>query len=103
MVHQDRLTELDRGLFRGATDGVVDLSAPAREGRQWRKQLGRMRLKHLSEMGLAEPLGKGRWQIATSAETTLRRMGERGDIIKTMHRALSGNDCLLYTSPSPRD
>ena len=92
MVHQDRLTELDRGLFRGATDGVVDLSAPAREGRQWRKQLGRMRLKHLSEMGLAEPLGKGRWQIATSAETTLRRMGERGDIIKTMHRALSGND-----------
>lgn len=108
MVLQERLTEIDRGLFRGAQDGVVDLSAPVKEGQSWRRQLGRMRLKQLSEMGLADPLGKGRWQIADDAETVLKRMGERGDIIKAMHRALQDNEKLrmmdassIFTSSSP--
>jgi len=100
MVKQERLTELDRGLLRNADDDVIDLSAPAKEGLHWRKQLARMRLKHLTEMGLAEPLGKGRWQIADDIEQTLKRMGERGDIIKTMHRSLQGNEKLRVMDAS---
>ena len=87
-VSQERLTEIDRGLFRNVKDDILDLSAPARKGLHWKKQLARMRLKQLSNMGLAEPLGKGRWLIAKDTEMTLRQMGERDDIIKTMHRAL---------------
>ncbi|WP_280952087.1 DUF3363 domain-containing protein [Mesorhizobium sp. LSJC280B00] len=30
----------------------------------------------------------GRWLISDRAESTLRALGERNDIIKTMHRAL---------------
>ena len=40
-------------------------------------------------MGLADGLGKGRWQLSSGAPETLKRMGERGDIIKTMHRAMA--------------
>ena len=89
MVRQHRLTALDRQMMRGASDGVIDVSAPARRGQVWRRQLERARLKYLEGMGLADGLGKGRWQLSSGAPETLKRMGERGDIIKTMHRAMA--------------
>jgi len=103
MVGQHRLTELDRGLLRQATDGVVDISKPAKKGRGWRKTLDRARLKSLEKMGLAEPLGKGRWRLQNNAEQTLKQMGERGDIIKTMHRAMAGRDRRLIDGTSLYD
>jgi hypothetical protein len=39
-------------------------------------------------MSLAEETAPGAFRIAPDIEPTLRRMGERGDIIKTMHRDL---------------
>ena len=89
MVRQHRLTALDRQIIRAAMEGVIDLSAPARRGQLWRRQLERSRLKYLQGLGLADNLGKGRWKFADSAPETLKRMGERGDIIKTMHRAMA--------------
>ncbi len=103
MVQQQRLTQIDRGLFRESKDGVVDVSAPAKKGQLWRKQLDRARLKHLEKMSLAEPLGKGRWRIAQNAPETLKRMGERGDIIKTMHRAMAGHAPRLIDGTSLYD
>jgi type IV secretory pathway VirD2 relaxase len=41
------------------------------------------RLKHLERLGLAEEQRSG-WRLADGWKDTLRRMGERGDIIKTM-------------------
>ena len=89
MVRQHRWTGLDRDMMRGASEGIIDASNPARRGQLWRRQLVRARLKYLEGMGLADSLGKGRWQLADSAPETLKRMGERGDIIKTMHRAMA--------------
>jgi hypothetical protein len=40
-------------------------------------------------MGLAEESAPGHWRIDAELEAKLRRMGERGDIIKTMHRELA--------------
>ncbi len=48
------------------------------------QQDGRMSMKDL-----AEQVGPGQWAIDTKAEATLRELGERGDIIKRMHRALT--------------
>jgi hypothetical protein len=47
------------------------------------------RLRKLGTMGLAEDLGHGRWRLDDGIEETLRRMGERGDIIRTMQRELT--------------
>ena len=47
------------------------------------------RLQTLSRMGLAEETTPGHWRLSTDLETTLRDMGERADIIKTMHREMA--------------
>ena len=47
------------------------------------------RAKRLERYGLASEIDPGRWVVSDKAEATLKELGERGDIIKTMHRALT--------------
>ena len=89
-VDQERWTGLDRTLQREVKDGLVlpeTLAAP-RLLRQRQMLIGR--LQHLQRMGLATEKQPGMWAIHAVAESTLRAMGERGDIIRTMQRAMSG-------------
>src|SRR6266852_4512530 len=46
------------------------------------------RARKLERMGLATEIETGQWIVSPKAEPTLRELGERGDIIKAMHRAL---------------
>src|SRR3546814_10820147 len=50
----------------------------------------RARLQQLCGLGLATQLAPNRWQLDGKLEPTLRRLGERGDIIRTLHRAMRG-------------
>ena len=89
-VEAERWTQLDRQLVRDGQDtGVIDMAPdPAAKPDEFHIQkIGRLR--KLESLGLAEQVGPGQWMIADDAETTLRAMGERGDIIKRMHRALT--------------
>jgi len=82
-VDQERLTSLDRSLLRDADeDHVVD----AARRTAFDQALRTGRLAKLRKLGLAEPIGGTRWRLARDLEDTLRRMGERGDIIRTMQR-----------------
>src|SRR3546814_18012324 len=47
------------------------------------------RLRTLSRLGLAEEGRNGRWTLDRELESRLRRMGERGAIIRTLTRALA--------------
>jgi uncharacterized protein DUF3363 len=47
------------------------------------------RVKHLERYGLANEVEPGRWVVSDRAELGLRELGERNDVIKTMHRALA--------------
>jgi type IV secretory pathway VirD2 relaxase len=90
-VEQERWTGLDRSLQREAGDGGlvrVERFAEPRLQRQRQALIGR--LQHLQRMGLATEQQPGVWAVHANAEPTLRAMGERGDIIRTMQRALSG-------------
>lgn len=90
-VDQERWTGLDRTLQREAMDGVVHterLEAQPRLQRQRLLLIGR--LQRLQRMGLASEMQTGVWAVRADAESTLRAMGERGDIIRTMQRAMSG-------------
>jgi len=40
-------------------------------------------------MGLATGVGPAQWMVGLDAERSLRDLGLRGDIIKTMHRAFT--------------
>lgn len=90
-VDQDRLTSIDRRLLRDAgehrTVEIASAGGGGAHSRFW-DALRAARLQHLRRLGLADEMAPGRWRLADNLEPTLRRMGERGDIIKMMHRAL---------------
>jgi type IV secretory pathway VirD2 relaxase len=89
-VDQERWTGLDRMLQREAVNGLVrpEMLAEPRLQRQRQMLIGR--LQHLQRMGLATEQKPGTWAIHADVESTLRAMGERGDIIRIMQRAMSG-------------
>jgi hypothetical protein len=58
------------------------------------------RARRLESMGLATEVEVGRWSISAQAEPTLRELGERGDIIKTMHRALADHGLADERAPA---
>lgn len=85
-VGEERLTAIDRQLLGDAGEGrIVAAGVPD----PFRQALRAGRLQKLGRLGLAEELGGGRWRLAEGIETALRKMGERGDIIRTMQRELS--------------
>ena len=89
-VEAEYWTQLDRQLVRDADrHGVIDLAPdPSQQPDQFHAlKVGRVR--HLESLGLAHQLGPGQWIMDEAAETTLRELGERGDIIKRIHRSLT--------------
>lgn len=91
-ISQDRWTSLDRSLQQLAQDGHVDLRVvPAEAVGRFRRSLMIGRLQQLGQMGLAREATPSVWTIEPRAEQTLRDLGERGDIIRTMQRAF-GNE-----------
>jgi type IV secretory pathway VirD2 relaxase len=87
-VDAERLTSIDRSLLRGM-DGDRIVAPGGRDMFDHAVRTGRLR--KLSALGLAEDLGGGRWRLAGDMEPTLRQLGERGDIIRTLQRALAEN------------
>lgn len=85
-VDQERLTSLDRGLLRDVdADGLVS----PRHGDPRLYALRAGRLQTLARLGLAQEGAPTRWRLAEGLEDTLRLIGERSDIQKTLHRALT--------------
>ncbi|HFZ2534606.1 TPA: relaxase/mobilization nuclease domain-containing protein [Pseudomonas aeruginosa] len=89
-VEQERWTSLDRTLQREAVDGLVHTERLAEPRLQRQRLLLVGRLQNLQPMGLATETAPGTWAVHAEAESTLRAMGERGDIIRTMQRAMGG-------------
>jgi type IV secretory pathway VirD2 relaxase len=86
----ERWTRLDTEIGRAADElGVIDLRPewPGPDDPQLRRlMVGR--LQHLEKMGLAAEGESGQWAVAEGAQTKLRDLGVRGDIIRTIGRAL---------------
>jgi type IV secretory pathway VirD2 relaxase len=90
-VEAERWTGLDRAL-RDLSDeggGVADLRPGGTDDPELRRLL-LGRAAKLERLGLAEPVGPAHWNLKPGIEPTLRDLAIRGDIIKTMHRAMSG-------------
>jgi type IV secretory pathway VirD2 relaxase len=85
-IVQERWTRLDQMLQRVEHFYEIKLSREAAP--TFHDNLLRGRLQTLTEMGLAETAGIDRWQMRPDWETTLRQLGERGDIIRTLQRAM---------------
>jgi type IV secretory pathway VirD2 relaxase len=90
-VDADRWTPLDQALAREATrhDGVIDLRPAGDHTGDVERTVLVARARKLARLGIAAPLGPGQWIMAEEAESVLRALGERGDIIKRIHRGLA--------------
>jgi len=90
-VDQERWTGLDRTLQREiGEDGLLRVERFADPPLARQRQVLIGRLQRLQRMGLATERQTGVWTVHAEAESSLRAMGERGDIIRTMQRAMSG-------------
>jgi type IV secretory pathway VirD2 relaxase len=84
-VQQERFTTLDRTLLRERKAGVLSLKGLANHPR---RQLLIGRLQQLQKLELAHEVRPGYWLLHDDTEATLRAMGERGDIVRTMQRTM---------------
>ncbi len=106
-IEQERFTSLDRRLLREMDEErVVQSGRDEEDG--FRQALRAGRLQKLRRLGLAAEIAPGRWQLADDLEPVLRRLGERGDIIKAIHaelqrqgRGQSIADAAIYDSADP--
>lgn len=85
-VDQERLTGIDRRLLRRMD---ADRTVAATDNDPFQQSVAAGRLRKLKAMDLAEDVGGGRYRLADGLEDTLRRMGERGDVIRLMQRELT--------------
>jgi type IV secretory pathway VirD2 relaxase len=84
---QERWTRLDQALQRAAHFHEIHLPrGPAPPVSP--DTLLRGRLQTLTRLGLTQPTGTDTWQLRPDWENTLRTLGERGDIIRTLQRAM---------------
>jgi len=89
-VEQERWTSLDEAIQHDAQAGRIDLRRDAQGTTlDFHKSLQVGRLQRLQKMGLAQELEAGVWSVSPDLQTTLRAMGERRDIIRTMQRTFS--------------
>jgi len=93
-VGAERWTSLDRSL-RDISDeggGIADLRPGGASEDPELRRLMLGRAAKLERLGLAEQVGSAQWALKPGLEPALRDLGIRGDIIKTMHRAVSAPD-----------
>jgi type IV secretory pathway VirD2 relaxase len=90
-VAADRFTRLDRMLIAEQQGREFSDLRPDQDMRDTFRQNRTLlieRARKLERMGLATEIETDKWIVSPKAEPVLRELGERGDIIKAMHRAL---------------
>ncbi len=94
-VRAERYTHLDRQLEKiNIKHNIVDLTPngydlPPNDWDGVNRHVLMGRVKHLRDMGLAHEVEKGRWNLRPDMRSTLKALSERGDIIKSIHRAMN--------------
>ncbi len=88
-IDQDRFARIDRAMVEQANGGMLDLRHEPDDMRgQSDRTLRLRRLGKLEKMGLATEPSPGVWELSDRLEPTLREMGKRGDIVRTMQKAM---------------
>jgi type IV secretory pathway VirD2 relaxase len=90
-VQAERWTNLDRALQSAADEGadIANLRPGDPDSDPELRRLLIGRATRLERLGLAERVEPGCWSLKPGLEETLRDLSIRGDVIKTMHRAMS--------------
>jgi type IV secretory pathway VirD2 relaxase len=86
-VQTERFTRLDKSILKHVDQDILVINdMPPVEPHVHTSHM--RRLKHLSNLGLANELQTGVWEVDPDIERKLKGLGQRNDIIATMHRAM---------------
>jgi len=89
-VEAERFTQIDRQLMADSKrNGFIDLAPDLDRPLDQFQALKAGRMRKLESLGLADQFAPGQWVISERTEPVLRELGERGDIIKRIHRGLA--------------
>lgn len=94
-ISQERFTSLDRIILQRLKEGVFEFPNPNEPALKVDRHILIGRLQTLQRMGLAHHYDM-KWEMAEEWETTLRKMGERADIIKNLHQAIGHKEPNLH-------
>jgi type IV secretory pathway VirD2 relaxase len=88
-IAAERFTRIDRAMLAQAGEGTIDLRPESGQVRaDFDRTLRIGRMQTLARFGLAMESEPGVWKLSDQIEPTLRELGERGDIVKAINRAL---------------
>jgi type IV secretory pathway VirD2 relaxase len=88
-IAAERFTRIDRAMLAEAGEGTLDLRPETGQVRaDFDRTLRIGRMQTLARYGLAMEREPGVWKLSDQLEPTLRELGERGDIVKAINRAL---------------
>jgi type IV secretory pathway VirD2 relaxase len=88
-IAAERFTRIDRAMLAEGSEGILDLRPESGQVRaDFDRTLRIGRLQTLARYGLATESEPGVWKLSDELEPTLRELGERGDIVKAINRAL---------------
>jgi type IV secretory pathway VirD2 relaxase len=88
-IAAERFTRIDRAMLAEASEGALDLRPETGQVRaDFDRTLRIGRLQTLARYSLATESEPGVWKLSDQLEPTLRELGERGDIVKAINRAL---------------
>ena len=83
-VTQERFTGLDRNLLSEAFERRIQIADGTGPQGRFEEALRRARLGYLEGLGLADPIGRDTWMLNPDWEVSLKRLGERGDVLKAL-------------------
>ncbi|MBL4800367.1 MAG: relaxase/mobilization nuclease and DUF3363 domain-containing protein [Emcibacter sp.] len=89
-ITKDRLTSLDRKLLTLSEEGQITVENLKQE--QGDAPFLAQRLNHLQKLKLAEKISSQKWLLSDDMPSRLKQMGERGDIIKRLHRSMKNKN-----------
>lgn len=90
-VSKERFTGIDRDIAERAIDGVVEIRNATGIHERFQRSLAIRRLRELERMRFAQSLGHLKWQLSDNWEGSLKRLGKRGDIIRSISQAMGAD------------
>ena len=83
-ITADRYTGVDRKLAGLAKEGALTIDPANTEAHRFERAALLQRLRHLEGLHLADRVSVSEWQLKEGWEATLKALGRRGDIIRSL-------------------
>jgi len=103
-INAGKYTKLDWQLSNYEQEGIIDLGeCPSGIAAGLQRACLSARMDKLEAYGLAERIGNSQWKVQDKWKETLKEMGKREEIFRTIHKAANGDPQRYRINTSDRE